>query len=93
MKYKECIKKVGIKNVIKYELLYLLEILINSPYLLIRGIFAIYNDVILDFIIFLSEKQQKFLCWVFEKERIISLSKISKKVDYFREKTIKKLRS
>ena len=34
MKYEECIKKVGIKNVILYEIFHYLEILINSPYLI-----------------------------------------------------------
>lgn len=90
MKYKECIKKVGIKNVIIYELLYLLEILINSPYLLIRGIAIIYSDI-LELIVFISEKQQNLLACIFEKDRIISLSKMNKKIDNFREKTIKAL--
>lgn len=92
MKYKECIKKVGIKNVILYELFYILEIIINSPYLLIRGIAGIY-DGILELIIFICEKQQDLIGCLFEKKRIISLGKINKKIDEFRINTIKKLRS
>lgn len=38
MKYKECIKKIGLKNVILYEMFYILEIILNSPYLMLRGI-------------------------------------------------------
>lgn len=93
MKYKECIKRVGIKNVILYELFYILEIIINSPYLLIRGIGAILCDFILEPIIFICEKQQQLLCYLFEKKRIISLGKINKKIDEFRINIIKKLRS
>lgn len=92
MKYKECIKKVGIKNVILYELFHCLEILINSPYLLIRGIAGTY-DGILELIIFICEKQQDLLGYLFEKKRIISLGKINKKIDKFRINTIKKLQS
>lgn len=92
MKYKECIKKVGIKNVILYELFYILEIIINSPYLLIRGIAIIYDNV-LELIIFICEKQQGWLACLFEEKRIISLGKINKNIDEFRTNTIKKLRS
>ena len=91
MKYKECIKKVGIKNVILYELFYFLEILINSPYLVIRTIVVLYSDI-LDLIVFISEKQQGLLAYIFGKTRIINLSKISKKIDNFRVKTIKQLK-
>lgn len=38
MKYKECIKKIGLKNVILYEMFYILEIILNLPYLMLRGI-------------------------------------------------------
>lgn len=92
MKYKECIKKVGIKNVILYELFYILEIIINSPYLLIRGIAVIYDNI-LELIIFICEKQQGWLACLFKKKRIISLGKINKNIDEFRTNTIKKLRS
>lgn len=92
MKYKECIKRVGLKNVILYEILYLSETLINSPYLVLRGIAIIYSDI-LELIIFICEKQQEWLADIFVKERIISLSKVSKRIDNFRIETIKKLRS
>lgn len=92
MKYKECIKRVGIKNVILYELLHILEIIINSPYLLIRVIAVVYSNI-LELIIFICEKQQSLLAYLFKKQRIISLGKINKKIDEFRINTIKKLRS
>lgn len=90
MKYKECIKKVGIKNVILYEIFYLLEIIINSPYLLLRGIGIVY-DIILELIVFVSEKQQGWLAEIFKKRRLLDLGKINPKIDNFREETIKKL--
>lgn len=91
MKYKECIKRVGIKNVILYEIFYILEIIINSPYLLLRGIAVIYDNV-LEVIVFVCEEQQDLLAYIFRKTRIISLSKVSKKIDNFRRETIKKIR-
>ena len=92
MKYKECIKKVGIKNVMLYEMFHYLEILINSPYLIIRGIAIIYDNI-LELIIFICEKQQDLLAFLFQKKIIISLGKINKKIDEFRVNTIKKLQS
>lgn len=91
MKYKECIKKVGIKNVILYESFYFLETLINFPYLVIRTIVILYNDI-LKLIVFIFEKQQGLLADIFGKTRIINLSKISKKIYNFRVKTIKQLK-
>lgn len=91
MKYKECIKAVGIKNVILYEMLYVLEIILNLPYLVVRGIAIIYA-IILEFVVFISQKQQNLLARIFRKIRIIKLGKISKKIDDFRVKTIQKLK-
>lgn len=91
MKYKECIKKIGLKNVILYEMFYILEIILNLPYLMLRGIAIIY-DSILEFIVFITEKQQNLLARIFRKTRIINLSKISKRIDDFRLKTIKELK-
>lgn len=91
MKYKECIKKVGLKNVILYEMFYILEIILNLPYLILQGIAIIYDNI-LEFIIFITKKQQDLLARIFGKTRIINLSKISKKIDDFRVKTIKKLK-
>ncbi len=91
MKYKECIKRVGLKNVILYEMLYVLEIILNLPYLILQGIAIIYDNI-LEFIVFIAEKQQNLLARIFRKTRIISLSKLSKRIDDFRLKTIKKLK-
>lgn len=91
MKYKECIKTVGIKNVILYEMLYVLEIILNLPYLVVRGIAIIYDNI-LEFVVFISQKQQNLLARIFRKIRIIKLGKISKKIDDFRVKTIQKLK-
>ncbi len=91
MKYKECIKAVGIKNVILYEMFYILEIILNLPYLVVRGIAIIY-DSILEFVVFISQKQQNLLARIFREIKIIKLSKISKKIDDFRVKTIKKVK-
>lgn len=91
MKYKECIKRVGLKNVILYEMLYVLGIILNLPYLILRGIAIIYDNI-LEFIVFITEKQQNLLARIFRKTRIINLSKLSKRIDYFRLKTIKELK-
>lgn len=91
MKYKECIKKIGLKNVILYEMFYILEIILNLPYLMLRGIAIIYDDI-LEFIVFITKKQQNLLARIFGKTRIINLSKLSKRIDYFRLKTIKELK-
>lgn len=91
MKYKECIKKVGLKNVILYEMFYVLEIILNLPYLMLRGIAIIYDNI-LEFIVFITEKQQNLLARIFGKTRIINLSKLSKRIDDFRLKTIKELK-
>lgn len=91
MKYKECIKKIGLKNVILYEMFYILEIILNLPYLMLRGIAIIYDDI-LEFIVFITKKQQNLLARIFGKTRIINLSKISKRIDDFRLKTIKELK-
>ena len=91
MKYKECIKRVGLKNVILYEMFYVLEIILNLPYLILRGIAIIYDNI-LEFIVFITEKQQNLLSRIFRKTRIISLSKLSKRIDDFRVKTIKELK-
>lgn len=90
MKYKECIKRVGIKNVILYEIFYVLEIIINSPYFLLRGIGIVYDNI-LEVIVFLCKKQQVYLASIFEKRRLINLSTVSRKIDNFRIETIKKL--
>ena len=90
MKYKECIKRVGLKNVILYEMFYVLEIILNLPYLILRGIAIIYDNI-LEFIVFITEKQQNLLARIFGETRIINLSKISKKIYDFRVKTIKRL--
>lgn len=91
MKYKECIKIVGIKTVILYELLYFLEIIINLPYLILRGLAIILSNFLEIFII-IFEKFQELLATIFEKTRILNLSKMSKKIDTFRIDTIKELR-
>lgn len=91
MKYKECIKRVGLKNAILYEMFYVLEIILNLPYLILREIAIIYDNI-LEFIIFITEKQQNLLARIFRKTRIINLSKLSKRIDDFRVKTIKKLK-
>lgn len=91
MKYKEYIKRIGLKNVILYEMLYVLEIILNLPYLILRGIAIIYDNI-LEFIVFITEKQQNLLERIFGKTRIINLSKISKRIDYFRLKIIKELK-
>lgn len=91
MKYKECIKKVGLKNVILYEMFYVLEIVLNLPYLILRGIAIIYDNI-LEFIVFITEKQQNLLVRFFRKTRIINLSKLNKRIDDFRLKTIKELK-
>lgn len=91
MKYKEYIKRVGLKNVILYEMLYVLEIILNLPYLILRGIAIIYDNI-LEFIVFITEKQQNLLARIFRETRIINLSKLSKKIDDFRVKTIKELK-
>lgn len=90
MKYKECIKVVGIKTVILYELLYFLEIIINLPYLFLRGIAIILSNFLEIFII-IFEKLQGLLAYIFDKNRIINLSKLNKKIDSFRINTIKTL--
>ncbi len=91
MKYKECIKRVGLKNAILYEMFYVLEIILNLPYLILREIAIIYDNI-LEFIVFITEKQQNLLARIFRKTRIINLSKLSKRIDDFRVKTIKKLK-
>lgn len=91
MKYKECIKRVGLKNAILYEMFYVLEIILNLPYLILQGIAIIYDNI-LEFIVFITEKQQNLLARIFRKTRIINLSKLSKRIDDFRVKTIKKLK-
>lgn len=91
MKYKECIKKIGLKNVILYEMFYILEIILNLPYLILRGIAIIYDNI-LEFIVFITEKQQNLLARIFRKTRIINLNKLSKRIDDFRVKTIKELK-
>lgn len=91
MKYKECIKRIGLKNIILYEMLYVLEIILNLPYLILRGIAIIYDNI-LEFIVFITEKQQNLLARIFRETRIINLSKLSKRIDYFRLKTIKELK-
>lgn len=91
MKYKECKKRIGLKNIILYEMLYVLEIVLNLPYLILRGIAIIYDNI-LKFIVFITEKQQDLLARIFRKTRIIILSKLSKKIDDFRLKTIKELK-
>lgn len=91
MKYKEYIKRIGLKNVILYEMLYVLEIILNLPYLILRGIAIIYDNI-LEFIVFITEKQQNLLARIFRETRIINLSKLSKRIDYFRLKTIKELK-
>lgn len=90
MKYKECIKRVGLKNAILYEMFYVLEIILNLPYLILREIAIIYDNI-LEFIVFITEKQQNLLARIFRKTRIINLSKLSKRIDDFRVKTIKEL--
>lgn len=90
MKYRECIKRVGLKNVILYEIFYFLEIIFNLPYLALRGIAFAY-EIILELIIFISKKQQNWLAEIFEETRIIDLGKISKRINDFRMKTIKSL--
>lgn len=90
MKYKECIKRVGLKNTILYEMFYVLEIILNLPYLILRGIAIIYDNI-LEFIVFITEKQQNLLARIFRETRIIHLSKLSKRIDDFRLKTIKEL--
>lgn len=91
MKYKEYIKRIGLKNVILYEMLYVLEIILNLPYLILREIAIIYDNI-LEFIVFITEKQQNLLARIFGKTRIINLSKISKRIDDFRVKTIRELK-
>lgn len=91
MGYRECIKIVGLKNVLLYEMLFLLEVVLNLPYLILREIATIY-DIILEFVIFIFKKQQGCLKLLFTESRIISLSKISKKINDFRINTIKKIR-
>ena len=90
MKYKECIKIVGIKTVILYEFFYILEIIINLPYLILRGVAIILSNFLEIFII-IFEKLQEFLAYIFDKNRIINLSKLNKKIDSFRINTIKTL--
>jgi len=90
LKYKECIKIVGIKTVILYEFFYILEIIINLPYLILRGVAIILSNFLEIFII-IFEKLQEFLAYIFDKNRIINLSKLNKKIDSFRINTIKTL--
>lgn len=70
---------------------YILEIILNLPYLMLRGIAIIYDDI-LEFIVFITKKQQNLLARIFGKTRIINLSKLSKRIDDFRLKTIKELK-
>ena len=91
MKYKECIKIVGIKTVILYEFFHILEIIINLPYLFLRLLAVIISNL-LELLIFVFEKFQELLATIFEETRILNLSKMSKKIDTFRIDTIKELR-
>lgn len=90
MKYKECIKIVGIKTVILYELLHFLEIILNLPYLILRLLAVIISNL-LELLIFILEKFQGLLANIFCETRILNLSKMSKRIDKFRINTIKTL--
>lgn len=59
-------KKIGLKNVILYEMFYILEIILNLPYLMLRGIAIIYDDI-LEFIVFITKKQQNLLARIFNR--------------------------
>lgn len=76
MKY---IKILGFKNFILYELLYVLEYLLNTPYIIIRSIISILY-VIFD-----------CLDDLFYEEKLVYLRKI-KKINNFYNKCMKKLR-
>ena len=80
MTYKEIIKKLGLKDFLLYNLLRILEIIINLPYkimrLIIEFFFTIFN----------------FLNSLFYKRNLIVISKISKKANAFRIKCFNKIR-
>lgn len=81
MTYKEIIKKLGLKNFLLYNLLRILEIIINLPYKILKLIIEIF------YIIFDS------LDSLFYKNNLIVISKISKRADAFRIKCFNKIRS
>lgn len=82
MKYKynnkQVIKSIGIKDFLIYHLLWLLEIIINLPYVLIRFILYIPYNIIS----FVDDKYDDFLNNFFYENRIISLTKIKRINNY-----------
>lgn len=81
MTYKEIIKKLGLKDFLLYNLLRILEVIINLPYKILKLIVELF------YMIF------DFLDGLFYKRNLIVISKISKKADIFRIKCFNKIRS
>jgi hypothetical protein len=73
MKTKKIIKKIGLKKYIIYQFLRYSEILINTPYIILKSIITILYCIF------------DFLNDLFCKDEIILLSNISKKIDKFKE--------
>ena len=88
MTQKEVLNKIGLKDYIIYHFLWILEIIINNPYSIIRTVL----DIIYTIFEFLVEKFEDLLIFAFREERIIRLSKISKRANTIRERVIRKLK-
>ncbi len=86
MTEKEVRRAIGIKNYIIYYMLWLLEIIINSPYTIIRFLLCI----LLAIITFIQEKLTEFMDNCFYDERILRLNSI-KKVSNFVKNMKKKV--
>ena len=88
MTQKEVLNKIGLKDYIIYHSLWILEIIINIPYTILRTVL----DIIYTIFEFLLDRFEDLLIIAFDKERIIRLSKISKRANTIRERVIRKLK-
>lgn len=88
MTQKEVLNKIGLKDYIIYHSLWILEIIINIPHTILRTVL----DIIYTIFEFLLDRFEDLLIIAFDKERIIRLSKISKRANTIRERVIRKLK-
>lgn len=88
MTQKEVLNKIGLKDYIIYHFLWIVEIIINIPYTIIRAIL----DIIYTIFEFLVERFEDLLILAFREERIIKLAQISKKANDIRKRVRSKLK-
>ena len=86
---KEVIKKIGIKDFLIWQSLWILEIIINLPYIVIRSLLIIIDDIFEAF----EKIFYKIIDFCCPDIRIVKLRKLNKKIDKTARRIIQKMKN